>query len=425
MVTLLGEVLVQIKWVTIYWMLINRGTNTNQMGNNLLEVDFGLGTNFIPIQVEAGQYHTCALSKDYGRVKCWGYNNVGQLGWGDTTNRGDSPGQMGGSMSIVDLGTDFSMSPGAIDIAVGSIHSCALSTTHKVKCWGRNQFGQLGQGDNINRGDNPDEMGNYLNVIDLGTNFIPIQIEAGSYHTCALSINDTVKCWGDNSHGQLGYGDLSDRGLNVNEMGDNLLEIDFGITSSPTTSPTLSPSLFPTISPTNTPSVPPSNAPSHPSFTPTNAPSFTPSITPTTPPSSAPTLAPSIAPSIAPSLVPSSVPTSPPSNAPSITPTLAPSIAPTSPPTLTPSISPSNAPTSPPTLAPSITPTSPPSSAPTLAPSVAPSLAPSLAPTQPPSNEPSIAPTQPPSLAPSIAPSISPTQPPSIAPSNAPSIAPS
>eukprot|EP01084_Bolivina_argentea_P036436 67415_1 len=115
-----------------------------------LGTDFGMSPGAIDITV--GSYHTRALSKDSGRVKCWGYNIYGQLGWGDTTNRGDSPGQMGGNMSIVSLGTDFGMSPGAIDITVGSYHSCALSTTNKVKCWGGNNYGQLGQGDNIKRG---------------------------------------------------------------------------------------------------------------------------------------------------------------------------------------------------------------------------------------------------------------------------------
>eukprot|EP01084_Bolivina_argentea_P165455 287447_1 len=114
---------------------------------------------------------------------------------------------MGANLPTVDL--HYSFIP--TRISVGKYHSCALALG-AIKCWGQNDHGQLGQGDNIYRGDDANEMGNYLNVIDLGTNFIPIQIEAGLIHTCALSINDTVKCWGDNSHGQLGYGDLSDRG---------------------------------------------------------------------------------------------------------------------------------------------------------------------------------------------------------------------
>eukprot|EP01083_Nonionella_stella_P223955 797583_1 len=104
----------------------NRGDEANEMGDNLLEID--LGTNFIPMQIVAGYDN---------EVKCWGYNLHGQLGYGDTNNRGD--------------------------------HTCALSTANKVKCFGDNMFGQLGYGDTNNRGDAANEMGESLLEIDLGT----------------------------------------------------------------------------------------------------------------------------------------------------------------------------------------------------------------------------------------------------------------
>jgi len=91
-----------------------------------------------------------------------------------------------------------------------------------VKCWGKNNLGQLGLGDTINRGDNSSEMGDNLTVIDLGSGRIATAIAAGNSHTCAILDNSSVKCWGGNAFGQLGLGNTSNRGDGSNEMGDNL-----------------------------------------------------------------------------------------------------------------------------------------------------------------------------------------------------------
>eukprot|EP01083_Nonionella_stella_P280671 954800_1 len=178
---------------------------------------------FIPTQTVGGNGHTCALSQNH-TVKCWGYNKYGQLGYGDSTSRGDEPGQMGDSLNTIDLGTNFIVT----QIVAGRYHTCALSRNKTVKCWGYNKFGQLGYGDTNNRGDNRSEMGDYLNTIDLGTTFIPTQISAGWHHTCALSRANTVKCWGYNFHGGLGYGDSNNRGDEAGQMGDSLNTLNFG-----------------------------------------------------------------------------------------------------------------------------------------------------------------------------------------------------
>eukprot|EP01083_Nonionella_stella_P113925 336333_1 len=163
------------------------------MSNNLLEID--LGTNFIPMQIMAGEYHTCALSTAY-KVKCWGYNLHGSLGYGDTNDRGHEPKQMGDILLEIDLGTNFI----PMQIMAGD---CFIPM-------------QIVTGYD------------HLLEIDLGTNFIPMQIMAGDYHTCALSTANKVKCWGYNFYGQLGYGDTNNRGNETNEMSDNLLGIDLG-----------------------------------------------------------------------------------------------------------------------------------------------------------------------------------------------------
>eukprot|EP01083_Nonionella_stella_P179065 634565_1 len=115
-----------------------------------------------------------------------------------------------------------------MQIVTGMGHTCALSTANKVKCFGLNDYGQLGYGDTNHRGNEANEMGDILLEIDLGTNFISMQIVAGMHHTCALSTANKVKCFGWNWRGQLGYGDTNDRGDEANEMSDNLLEIDLG-----------------------------------------------------------------------------------------------------------------------------------------------------------------------------------------------------
>eukprot|EP01083_Nonionella_stella_P306219 1071489_1 len=93
----------------------------------------------------------------------------------------------------------------ALFIATGAYHNCALEYSG-VKCWGYGEYGQLGYGDTNDRGHAPSEMGDGLLEIDLGTSFIPMQIVAGYYHTCALSTTNTVKCFGRNPYGALGQG---------------------------------------------------------------------------------------------------------------------------------------------------------------------------------------------------------------------------
>eukprot|EP01083_Nonionella_stella_P298711 1013867_1 len=128
-------------------------------------------------------------------------------------------------------------------------------------------------------------MGNKLPEVDLGTNFIITQIVSGGYHTCAVSSLNTVKCWGRNDYGTLGYGDTNDRGDSVNEMGDNLLLVDIG-QGFVTNRPTPAPSMAPTTSPTHSPTLAPSSSPTSP---PSLAPSLPPTSSPTHSPSSAPT----------------------------------------------------------------------------------------------------------------------------------------
>ena len=199
---------------------INHGSLMNHMGSNLAAVNLGLGRTAKAIAT--GYDHTCALLDD-NTVKCWGSNDAGQLGYGDITTRGTTDGDMA-ALAAIDLGTGRT----AIAIAAGSTYTCAILDNKRVKCWGYNSTGELGLGDVSDHGTQPDQMGDYLPYVDLGSGHTAKLIRTGSAHTCVLLDDDTVKCWGYNGDGNLGLGDSNNRGDIPEEMGDNLPNLDFG-----------------------------------------------------------------------------------------------------------------------------------------------------------------------------------------------------
>jgi len=200
--------------------------NTTNMGDNSGEmavlpvVNLGTGRTATAISLHANQ--SCALL-DNASVKCWGSNQHGRLGLGNNNSIGDQSGEMA-ALTGIDLGTGRT----ATAIAAGGNHTCALLDNAAVKCWGRNQNGQLGIGNTEHMGNTSNEMGDDLPSIDLGTGRTATAIAAGYFHTCALLDNASVKCWGRNSEGQLGLGNTTQIGDNSNEMGDNLPSIDLG-----------------------------------------------------------------------------------------------------------------------------------------------------------------------------------------------------
>ncbi len=199
----------------------NRGDGPNEMGDNLPAINLGAGRSAFAV-IAGGNGHNCALL-DNGQIKCWGINAAGQLGLGDTASRGDNPGEMGDNLSSL----SFSGAR-AVSITVGQDHSCAILAGGRVTCWGRNNLGQLGLGDNVDRGNAPNQMGDNLPIVDLGTGRTAVAISAGFQFTCALLDNATVKCWGSNSLGQLGLGATGSRGDGPGEMGDNLPAVNLG-----------------------------------------------------------------------------------------------------------------------------------------------------------------------------------------------------
>ncbi len=200
---------------------VSRGDDPDEMGAFLPAVSLGSGRTAIALT--AGSVHTCAIL-DNGSVKCWGDNTSGQLGLGDTANRGDGPNEMGDNLPAVNLGTGRT----ATTVGAGAFHTCAILDTGALKCWGINTEGQLGLGDTANRGDAPGEMGDNLPLVSLGTGRTATALTAGLYHTCVRLDTAAVKCWGTGNVGQTGLGDTSARGDAPNEMGDNLPAVNLG-----------------------------------------------------------------------------------------------------------------------------------------------------------------------------------------------------
>ena len=154
------------------------GDGTTTSRNTPVAVS-GLSSGVIAVAVGYG--HTCALTNT-GSMMCWGWNSSGQLGDGTNADH-------------ITPVTVSGLSSGVIAITTGEDHTCALTRTGWVKCWGWNSCGELGDGTITDRP---------LPAMVSGLSRGMIGVAAGGYHTCALTSTGGVTCWGKNSHGQLG-----------------------------------------------------------------------------------------------------------------------------------------------------------------------------------------------------------------------------
>ena len=134
-------------------------------------------------QASAGALHTCAVTTSGGAM-CWGSNSFGQLGDGTNVDR----------LTPMDV---TGLTSGVVQVAAGGQHNCALTGGGGVKCWGLNQFGQLGDGSTA-------ASLTPVDVVGLSSGVATVFV--GHDHSCALMLTGSIKCWGDNSIGQLGDG---------------------------------------------------------------------------------------------------------------------------------------------------------------------------------------------------------------------------
>ena len=130
-----------------------------------------------------------------GAVQCWGRNNYGQLGDGTTTNR-FAP------VSVAGISN-------AVGVTAGESHACAVLATGQLRCWGRNNYGQIGDGTTSTR----------LAPVAVSGITDAIQVSAGRLHTCARLTDGTARCWGHNGNYKLGDRTTTTRTTPVNVLG--------------------------------------------------------------------------------------------------------------------------------------------------------------------------------------------------------------
>ncbi len=182
------------------------GYGSGYYGDTLPAVN--LGANVKVLDIALGSGYSCAIVTG-GKVKCFGYNTYGELGLGDTKERGKSSSDLGDALPYTEIGTNTIAT--SIHSSATAEHTCVIlsmpiASAQRIKCWGMNFFNELGYGDQIYRGDNPNEMGDKLPLVDLGTESRVKQLGLADEYSCALLVNDKLKCWGKGNFGNLGSG---------------------------------------------------------------------------------------------------------------------------------------------------------------------------------------------------------------------------
>ncbi|WP_413559506.1 Ig-like domain-containing protein [Bdellovibrio sp. HCB209] len=145
---------------------------------NSRSIPFRVDRNDQYKDVSVGDYFTCAVSKN-GHLKCWGLNTNSQLGDGTTTNRKKPV--------LIDDGVLYNK------VSAGVSHVCAITTAGILKCWGLGTSGQIGSGSMTTK--------STPTVIDSGVSYA--DVSAGESHTCGITTGKTVKCWGANTYYQV------------------------------------------------------------------------------------------------------------------------------------------------------------------------------------------------------------------------------
>lgn len=167
------------------------------------------GHTYLSKQLRYGDNTGCALSME-NLLHCWGNNLYGQLGVSHFENTSAAT-----RVEAIDEPIK--------DFMTGWYHNCVITLDDKVKCWGRNAYGQVGQPVNV-------ETPNYTQAQEVtGLRTTAKQLSAGNAHGCALLVDNTVQCWGRNNLGQLGNGSFTDSHQPVDVVGlTNVRELAVG-----------------------------------------------------------------------------------------------------------------------------------------------------------------------------------------------------
>ena len=136
--------------------------------------------------IALGGFHTCVLNSTTSGISCWGRNNVGQAGNGMAGTDVVTPSQH----DVMD---------NVVQVIAGGFHTCGVNASSGIHCWGDNTYGQLGS-DGAGFVSAPPSMTALYGVAKAA---------AGLSHTCTIMTSTAgVRCWGRNNHGQLGVGNL-------------------------------------------------------------------------------------------------------------------------------------------------------------------------------------------------------------------------
>ena len=163
------------------------------------------------VQVTVGQYHSCALLES-GQVVCWGDNQYGQLGLGNTINMGDNE----TALQAVNLGPDTK----AVQIGAGDGFTCALLDAGSVRCWGANYYGQLGLG-NTDEASKTTSPSTSAHNVKLGPIDDIDTLSVGGGHSCVVYHAGKLRCWGFGGYGQLGIGNTTWVGASADAIPDS------------------------------------------------------------------------------------------------------------------------------------------------------------------------------------------------------------
>ncbi|OYZ15088.1 MAG: hypothetical protein B7Y39_16710 [Bdellovibrio sp. 28-41-41] len=180
---------IQVNLTSTFPLFAGQVGSTSTLRTTLHDSNY---TALVPTQISSNTATVlCAIdsavSNQIGTLRCWGSNDYGQLGQGNLA-LSDIP-------LVVDPANYYQ------DVSIGIYHACGVTQSGVLKCWGGNANGQLGDGTTT------DKLS--PTVIDSSTSYS--KIFCGDYYTCGITTSGALKCWGNNYYGQLGDGTTAQR----------------------------------------------------------------------------------------------------------------------------------------------------------------------------------------------------------------------
>ncbi|MCL2824797.1 MAG: hypothetical protein FWD57_12470, partial [Polyangiaceae bacterium] len=189
-----------------HWTAKSMGASCSKSTKSVCD---GSGECVIPVEITAMSArwnNTCAIIK--GKAQCWGYNNHGQLGDNTTTST---------ATPVMVQGLDIDV----LAVSTGNSHTCVINKLNNVLCWGLSELGQIGSAYT-----GEDQLTPTL-VNDSESTFTAIS--SGAEHTCAVTTDGKVKCWGFNNNRQLGSpGAIIDRPTEVSPALSGIISVATG-----------------------------------------------------------------------------------------------------------------------------------------------------------------------------------------------------